>query len=58
MTHEAENVVDYRALLVKYISLVGNAEGTDFIAPPYRTPGVFSDEEWDELNTLAEEAML
>lgn len=48
-------MIDYRALLSKYISHVGQEEGTTFLfdRPPSSYNDVeFTDEEWAELQLL------
>ena len=51
-------MMDYRALLLKYIQHVGAAEGSlflDALYPDWPAPS-FTEEEWAELNRLGEEA--
>lgn len=48
-------MIDWQLLLLKYIDLVGEAEGIDFISHSYRTKR-FSDEEWAALTLAAEVA--
>jgi hypothetical protein len=48
--------MNYRLLLLKYIAFVGDVEGTDFISESNRSMGVFTDEEWMELELLASES--
>lgn len=55
------DALDFRTLLGKYMALVGEAEGVDFIdmtdpTPPNWLPGIeFSQEEWDALKAVAAE---
>lgn len=46
--------IDYRELLMKYITHVGEEEGIDFLSCD--KPSYISGEEWDELQKLSEEA--
>lgn len=49
--------VDYRALLIKYITHVMTEEGCTFIRNGRRNADrLFSEEEWDELVRLNDEA--
>lgn len=50
------DVIDYRALLIKYIDHVGQEEGTVFLTNWKRPPERFTDAEWSELGRLADEA--
>lgn len=54
---QAAKVVDLlntQWLLIRYIEHVGQCEGSVFLAPWHRTPDLFSDEEWAELERLSE----
>jgi len=44
--------MDYKVLLLKYIQLVGEAEGVSFINKRYKPPKLFTKEEWEELERL------
>ena len=50
--------MDYKELLIKYIRHVGHCEGIDFLAKMHYYNSEFSDEEWEELQKLAELAWL
>lgn len=54
----ADQEVDYRALLLKYIEHVGDCEGTTFLSHFSRDDSevIFSNEEWLELERLDDEA--
>lgn len=45
-------MIDYKTLLLKYIEIVGYAEGISFISEKYRIQGLFTNEEWEELERL------
>jgi hypothetical protein len=50
--------MDFRELLKKYIAYVNNVEGADYITVSdrrYASDIRFSDEEWTELETIAQE---
>lgn len=47
--------VDHRSLLARYMSYVGEQEGTDFVGGSPK-PDKFTDAEWAELQRLASEA--
>lgn len=49
-------MIDYKALLLKYINHVAENEGVTFIKDTYRNEDVFSGDEWNELVKLDEEA--
>lgn len=54
----SENQIDFELLLKKYIHLIGEIEGTDFIGsqrPKYDGEWEFTEEEWAELNRLSKE---
>lgn len=53
-----QSLVDYRALLLKYITHVGSCEGVTFISDGQRHVSgvVFADQEWAELQTLDAES--
>ena len=44
-------MIDYKQLLLKYIDLIGDAEGISYIENIFRTP-IITDEEWEELVKL------
>jgi hypothetical protein len=52
----SENPIDYRLLLLKYISHVGDYEGCTFI-PTCSRPDEFTEQEWEELERLDLESM-
>ena len=48
--------MDYKNLLLKYINHVADNEGVIFIKEYCRNDELFTQEEWDELVKLGEEA--
>lgn len=51
-------MIDYKALLLKYINHVAENEGVTFIKDTWRNEDIFSEAEWAELVKLDEEAWL
>ena len=49
-------MIDYKALLLKYINHVAENEGVTFIKDTWRNKDIFSEAEWAELVKLDEEA--
>ena len=49
-------MIDYKALLLKYINHVAENEGVTFIKDTWRNEDIFSESEWDELVKLDDEA--
>lgn len=49
-------MIDYKALLLKYINHVAENEGVTFIKDTWRNEDMFSEPEWDELVKLDDEA--
>ncbi len=49
-------MIDYKALLLKYINHVAENEGVTFIKDTWRNEDMFSKAEWDELVKLDDEA--
>jgi len=49
-------MTDYKSLLMKYINHVADNEGVTFIKDTWRNEYVFSEDEWNELVKLDEEA--
>ena len=49
-------MIDYKALLLKYINHVAENEGVTFIKDTWRNEDMFSEAEWDELVKLDDEA--
>jgi len=49
-------MINYRALLKKYIEHVALIEGIDYINPRHKDPQLFTKEEWEELIKCSEEA--
>jgi len=49
-------MIDYKALLLKYINHVAENEGVTFIKDTWRNEDMFSEAEWAELVKLDDEA--
>lgn len=48
-------IMDYKHLLMKYMSHVINCEGTDFLSNSWKPASMWTEEEWKEMQKISAE---